>query len=689
MKNFILIVFILSVVGNALAQTVQSNIPNTNDKVYSIVRYANIIYVGGEFDSVGTDARSYLAAIDANTGAVLPWNPSPNDKVEKMLIVDSKLVVIGRFDTIAGANRKRMCVFDLSTGNLLNSNMGSSPNGLYRSGNYVYYSDSDSIFNRAIRRFDINTLQQDLSWKSTDLFSSGIKEISIHGDYIYAVGHFDIHNGSMYINDFCRFRISDGTLDTSFYFNFDINYIAFLYGIAAHNGKVYVAGNFSDVDGIPRNGIVEIDTAGFVTSKIIYCSNHYNRALTVQGNTLWIGGNSFVIGGFNRFTIAQVDITTGLATCWTTMALSGNTYHYSIWASNDTVYVSPSSGGFKAFTGNPGYANLGSDTTICQGSTFSLLLNAPTGLSNYLWSNGATSSAIFLSAPVNTWFSATSSAGCKVSGFRKISMIPAPVHSEVITICSGSSYTFPDGTTQFNLTNSFTYNSLLSATTGCDSIISTTINIPDTAITNLTAYVCYGASYTFPNGTTMILTSTVIDTSVLTTSLGACDSIIITTVNVTIPNIVSYTGSTLVTSGQGISYQWLVCNNGYLAITGATNNTFTPQFSREYAVEITNIGCIDTSNCLFVNVTGIEENSSIPIITVSPNPTFGSLLIDFGILVSNAKYTIENMKGQKFQEGNIEYSRQIKINLPSMNGMYFMRLMLNDDKNYVVKLIKY
>ena len=262
----------------------------------------------------------------------------------------------------------------------------------------------------------MNTLQQDINWKSDNFGFNDINNISAYGNFIYAAGWLDIFNGSIDIRKLCRFNLSNGSLDTSFYFAF--NSSDYLYGVAGHNGKIYISGNFDLIDGFTRKGIAEIDTAGFVTTKNIYCSNKIIKALTLQGNTLWVGGNSVVLGGINRYSIAQIDISTGIATCWFTQSLSGNIYMNTIWASNDTVYAAPQGLGFKAFTGNTGNVSIGTDTVLCAGSA--LTLNAPSGLSGYLWSTGATTPSITINAPGTYWFSATGAGGCIVTGYRII-----------------------------------------------------------------------------------------------------------------------------------------------------------------------------------------------------------------------------------------------------------------------------
>ncbi len=49
--------------------------------VETLAASGNTVYVGGGFGGIGGEKRSCLAAIDATTGAVLPWNPDANGVV--------------------------------------------------------------------------------------------------------------------------------------------------------------------------------------------------------------------------------------------------------------------------------------------------------------------------------------------------------------------------------------------------------------------------------------------------------------------------------------------------------------------------------------------------------------------------------------------------------------------------------
>ena len=137
-----------------------------------------------------------------------------------------------------------------------------------------------------------------------------------------------------------------------------------------------------------------------------------------------------------------------------------------------------------------------------------------------------------------------------------LSLTVNPVYnlSETVSVCSGENYTYPDGTIQDNITSQVVHVSNLQTVFGCDSIIETTVNISSNPVYNLTETdaVCNNESYTFPDGTTQNnITTQVIYTSNLQTTLG-CDSIIETTVNVN--PIYDLSETVTITSGSDYTF---------------------------------------------------------------------------------------------------------------------------------------
>src|SRR5215468_3750109 len=74
---------------------VPMNTTTFNNEVWSVAYADNTVYVGGVFTAATLNghstARAGLAAINATTGALLPWNPSVTGIV-KAIVVDGSYV---------------------------------------------------------------------------------------------------------------------------------------------------------------------------------------------------------------------------------------------------------------------------------------------------------------------------------------------------------------------------------------------------------------------------------------------------------------------------------------------------------------------------------------------------------------------------------------------------------------------
>ena len=151
----------------------------------------------------------------------------------------------------------------------------------------------------------------------------------------------------------------------------------------------------------------------------------------------------------------------------------------------------------------------------------------------------------------------------------EVLVVPCEPHntSEEATICSGDNYTFPDGTTQTNITEQKVYTSNLQAINGCDSTIVTTVNVNPIYDLTEEASICSGEDYTFPDGNTQTnITDQVVYTSNLQ-SINSCDSLIVTTVNVNPLNSFGYAKSNYCTGED----------NPIPIVTGAEDAFFSSQ----------------------------------------------------------------------------------------------------------------
>lgn len=101
---------------------------------------------------------------------------------------------------------------------------------------------------------------------------------------------------------------------------------------------------------------------------------------------------------------------------------------------------------------------------------------------------------------------------------------------------------------------------------------------------------------------------------------------------------------TATATGEGVTYQWLDCDNGNYPIEGATAQSYTAQTNGSYAVQVTNAkGCSVISECRQIQYLGVNELQQNAIV-LYPNPVDNQLFLKTESKVK--KISIINMLGQ-------------------------------------------
>lgn len=151
------------------------------------------VYVGGDFDHVGTDARLNLAAIDASTGLALPWSPEPNASVQDLEIGGGNLYVAGYFDGIAGQTRMGVAAFRLDDCALVEWSPGlnGSVVDISIGGDNVYLAGDFTAAGELPRTYlvSVDALTATLSYWNPEP-DGGVARIAAAEDAVYAGGSF-------------------------------------------------------------------------------------------------------------------------------------------------------------------------------------------------------------------------------------------------------------------------------------------------------------------------------------------------------------------------------------------------------------------------------------------------------------------------------------------------------------------
>lgn len=231
---------------------------------------------------------------------------------------------------------------------------------------------------------------------------------------------------------------------------------------------------------------------------------------------------------------------------------------------------------------------------------------------------------------------------------------------ETAEICQGDTYTFPDGTTS---TSSTVHISSLTSVGGCDSLVETTLDVVTSFNSTESATICDGDTYTFPDGTTGI--SATVHTSNLVSSSG-CDSIVETTLNVTTINLsVTDNNGVLIADATGATYQWMDCD-AVAPVSGETSQSFEPTVTGNYAVQITQNGCTEMSDCYEVQVSNIDQFNHDELFKVYPNPSNGRVIFNSELMGQVKIFDITGKLIHSFPMKN--GSQEVLLNVES--GIY-------------------
>lgn len=208
----------------------------------------------------------------------------------------------------------------------------------------------------------------------------------------------------------------------------------------------------------------------------------------------------------------------------------------------------------------------------------------------------------------------STSAGCDSLITTELSVNPVITEQVSAAICDGGSYTLPDGSV---VSTGGVYNTLLTSVAGCDSLVVTNLSINPGYSTSENVSICSGTSYTLPSGQVVSQPGSYVSTLA---STAGCDSIITTNVSfvsVTIPVIsanvplaICEGTSITFTSTAAANYQWIRNN---VAIGGANGQSYTTTKGGNYKVSVLTACGVKYSNKLVVT------KNPKPIVSVSPS----------------------------------------------------------------------
>ncbi len=262
-----------------------------------------------------------------------------------------------------------------------------------------------------------------------------------------------------------------------------------------------------------------------------------------------------------------------------------------------------------------------------------------------------------------------------------------------VTTWTNETLTDPAWDGQTNLRFAFRFNNEVTGTGGTDpgfsiddvEIIGTLSSPCTDSYSAFTETACF--SYTVPSGDetyTTPGTQTVMDTIL---NVSGCDSImtITLTINTVDNGVTDNMDGSATANAAGAAYQWLDCSNAYAVLTGETSATLIVGTPSDYAVEVTENGCIDTSMCLTLSPSGINEYESG--FGVYPNPSEGQLFVNTSTLNGNQNMHIIDLNGRILMNKTISGNSIVELNLNIESGTYFISLTNESGDRKIQRLI--
>lgn len=292
----------------------------------------------------------------------------------------------------------------------------------------------------------------------------------------------------------------------------------------------------------------------------------------------------------------------------------------------------------------------------------SIVTDVRTACGSFTWINGHT----YTSNNNSATYTLTSVDGCDSIILLDLSINDAVFSTDVRTACD--SFTWINGHTYTSNNNSAAYTITNSA--GCDSVIILDLTIVSPSYSVDEQTVC--ESLTWIDGNTY--SSSNYSATHTLSSVDGCDSIV--TLNLEVEQIdvsIYLDGSVIIANNNDATYQWLDCDDNFNAIPLETNQELSASAGRNYAVELIQGNCIDTSECINIVVADLEHQYASQFV-LFPNPNRGSFNILFDQHQDYILVTIHSMIGQQIVRKEFSNVNAIHLEIDGSDGIYFIDL---------------
>jgi trimeric autotransporter adhesin len=380
-----------------------------NGTVYALAKQGNILYVGGDFTTLGGIARGRVGAIDLTTGKVTTWDPrvvgTPQiivPSVRAIALNGNAVVLGGYFESVQGVARKNLTAVDAITGAPTVWSHATDNAQVVRA---LAVHGSSLFVLPLFKSLDLATGDSDgwnpgITWDTEQFGGAESAALTVHANTLYVGGRvtgaggqprkgvaaFDLTTHALL--PWAPAIDPDGSVD-------EIR-------VDSAGGSIYLGGHFDSVNGLSRRNLAVVSAASGALEPLNQRTSDDVHTIDLAGSELFVGGDFTSVGGELRTNLAAIDATTRRALAWkpSTEGLYGGRVN-KVVAIEGRVFVGgmfnrvngTTMAGFAALDAASG-AILASFPTLREASAYDLLVDGTTlfiggGFSELQYPNGS------------------------------------------------------------------------------------------------------------------------------------------------------------------------------------------------------------------------------------------------------------------------------------------------------------
>lgn len=290
--------------------------PNLSGSVVVLRLHGGRLFVGGFLTAVNGIPRAGVAALDAATGALLPWDARLERAgaiapyVRAVEFAQGRIYVGGSFHTAGGQPRGDFAVLDEATGAVLPVVLPTSPSPGFVdasvSAGRIFVSGFFGGGQITVRAYDLDLVPV-ASWDSTTRGSTLLATPTA----VYAERWLSPSTSVVALDPTTGTPLPFATVTMAREDSFDT---AGVTSMALGHGRLYIGGQFERVNGQVRRSLVAVDAA---TGTPVAWGPRVSGTvggIATDGGRVAVGGGFRSIGGIAQQNLVTLDLTTGRPT---------------------------------------------------------------------------------------------------------------------------------------------------------------------------------------------------------------------------------------------------------------------------------------------------------------------------------------------------------------------------------------